>query len=120
MYALGYVPRRYVQRDQKVPSVFCSCTEDSWDFSLIPQLAEEKKLPGAMGHLCGAEHLPGSSSEGNCCYGEKEKGEQDFPVSYLKARYPWGAPLKCLVDLLVRIMVLDCVFTIRQFKILPS
>lgn len=109
-YVLGYVPRRYTHRDQKVPSVYCSRTEDSWDFSLIPQLAEEKKLPDAMGHLHGAGHLPCSSSEGNCCYGDKEKGEQDFPVSYLKVRYPWGAPLKCLVDQLVRVMGLDCVF----------
>lgn len=103
-------PEGYVQRDQEVPSVFSSCTGDSWDFSLRPQLAEEKKRPDATGHLYGVGHLPGSSSEGNCCYREKEKVEQDFPVSYLKARYPWGASLKCRVDLLVRVMVLDCVF----------
>lgn len=106
-YVLGYVLRRYIQRESSFSVPFLHRRQ--LGLSLIPQLAEEKML-NAVGHLHSVGHLPGLSSEGNCCYGEKEKREQDFPVSYLKARYPWGAPLKCLVDLLVRVMVLDCVF----------
>lgn len=71
IYVLGYV-----QRDQKVPSVFCSCTGDSWDFSLIPQLAEEKKLPDATGHLYGVGHLSGSPLKGIAATGRRRKGSR--------------------------------------------
>lgn len=86
--------------------LICSVLAQKTAGTFVPQIAEEKRLLDAVGHL------PGSFSEGNCCYGEKEKGKQDFPVSRMKARDPWGAPLKCLMDLLVRVMFLGCVFTL--------
>lgn len=117
-YVLGYVPRKYLQGDQKVPSVSFSCAEDSQGFSLVPRLVEGRKPPVAVRHLPGVGIylvLP--------LKGRREMREQGFPVSCLKARYPWQAPLVCLVHLACQsngFGLCICVDSIKQFKILPS
>lgn len=107
-YVLGYDRRGYRERDQKVLSVFCPCTDNSRDFVFFPPSTgtETARCHGAPAPYRG--YLPGSSSEGNCCC--RDKGEKDFPVPYWKARYPLGALLKFLADLPV--VVLVCIFVL--------